>query len=443
MKRVPPALTASAMLVMLLPGAAVGEPLALSSLPAPSVAARASGVSAEVKGPFAAAGLGYRVSVSIIDASTGSALYRKTGGSSVLPASTMKLITAVTALSVLPAETTLRTTVVTNGTIAGGVLTGDLILVGGGDSTLSSLDTSAYPAPARLSALVEAVRRRGITSVAGGIVVDAAAYTGPLLEPTWKPTYISEGSVAPVSALMVDGARSRPGSTRGARSATPDIVAGRRFATLLKARGIVVAGGVTRGAAGVDATELAAVESARVPALVERMLLRSDNDLAEALLRRAAVARGLPASFAGGAAVARQVLEKLGLDLGGVVIRDGSGLSRADRVSTDLLTAVLRLAAAPDHPELRPVLSGLPVAGFNGTLVRRYRDAPTSVAAGRVRAKTGTLNNVTTLAGTVVTESGQLLVFAASADQVPSASVTAASKLLDLAVVAVAACGCR
>jgi D-alanyl-D-alanine carboxypeptidase/D-alanyl-D-alanine-endopeptidase (penicillin-binding protein 4) len=88
------------------------------------------------------------------------------------------------------------------------------------------------------------------------------------------------------------------------------------------------------------------------------------------------------------------------------------------------------------------VLSGLPVAGFNGTLAARYRDPTTRAAAGRVRAKTGTLNNVTTLAGVVMTESGQLLVFAASADQVPSPSVGTAARLLDRGITAVEKCGC-
>lgn len=438
-----PSLSVVAALLVLPAGAAASEPVTLSRPPVLIAMALPGPLAHAVAAPFAAPGLGQRVAVTIVDAASGQPLYRQGADLPVLPASTLKLVTAVAALTVLPAGTTLRTTLVTSGTVAGGVLTGDLVLVGGGDPTLSSLDTPAYPAPARLSALVQAVRRRGITAVTGAIVVDTSAYTGPTLGPGWKPSYVAEGSVAPVTALMVDAAHAKPAATGGSRSATPQILAGRRLAELLKARGVAVSGGVTRGRAAADATEIGSVESAALPALVERMLQRSDNDLAEALLRRVAVAKGLPASFSGAAEVARTTLARLGLPTAGVVLRDGSGLSRDDRVTTDLLAAVLRLATAPEHPELRPLLSGLPVAGFNGTLVRRYRDAATRAAAGRVRAKTGTLNNVTTLAGVVVTESGQLLVFAVSADQVPSASVGGAAGLLDKGITAVAACGCR
>ena len=440
--RIAPYITVSVALLILLPGSAAGEPIVLPALPPPRVAVRPAGVAAAVDGPFTAPGLGGRVAVSILDAATGKAVYRKGGAVAVLPASTLKIVTAVTVLTVLPADATLRTAVVTSGSVEGGVLAGDLVLVGGGDTTLSSVETAGYPAPSRMSALVDAVRRRGITAVTGGIVVDGSAYSGPLLEPSWKPTYVTEGSVAPVTALMVDAGRARPGATRGARSSNPDLLAGRRFSALLATRGVTVRGGVTRGRATPGAAAIGEVHSARLPALVERMLLRSDNDLAEALLRRAAVTQGLPASFAGSAELVRRTLVRLGHDITGLVVRDGSGLARADRLSTNLLAGLLRLATDPAQPNLRPVLAGLPVAGFNGTLGRRYRDASTRAAAGRVRAKTGTLNNVTTLAGMVVTESGQLLVFAASADQVPTADVTGASRLLDRAVAAVAACGC-
>lgn len=441
MRMAAPAVVGSALLLLVI-GPAAADPATLVRPPVATSAALPGKVAAAVTKPFAAPGLGKRVAVTIVDAVSGQALYRKDGAAAVAPASTLKLVTAVTALSVLPADTRLRTTLVTSGTLSGGVLTGDLVLVGGGDTTLSSVDTRSYPQPARLSALAEAVRRRGITAVTGAIVVDASAYTGPATEPDWKPTYVTEGSVAPVTALMVDGGRARPGSTRGSRSAAPDIQAGQRFLALLTARGVRVRGVVRKGVAASGSEQIGVVESAPLPALVERMLQRSDNDLAEALLRRAARANGLPASFVGAAATANATLTKLLLPTAGIVLRDGSGLSRADRVTTDFLAAVIRRATASEHPELRPLLSGLPVSGFNGTLVRRYRDTATKGAAGEVRAKTGTLNNVTTLAGVVLTESGQLLVFSASADQVSSAAVGGAARLLDRGIAAVERCGC-
>ncbi len=92
----------------------------------------------------------------------------------------------------------------------------------------------------------------------------------------------------------------------------------------------------------------------------------------------------------------------------GARFHDGSGLDRTDLITPGLLTALLTEAAAPDRPQLRPVLTGLPVAHFTGTLAARYTDG----AAGLVRAKTGTLTGVNTLAGTVTTPDGRLLAFA-------------------------------
>ena len=93
-------------------------------------------------------------------------------------------------------------------------------------------------------------------------------------------------------------------------------------------------------------------------------------------------------------------------------------------------------SADPAHPELRPILTGLPVAGFTGTLTTRYE----SGAAGLVRAKTGTLTGVNALAGTVVDEDGHLLAFAFLATGTPN--TPEARSALDEAATALAACGC-
>src|SRR5690606_31970153 len=139
--------------------------------------------------------------------------------------------------------------------------------------------------------------------------------------------------------------------------------------------------------------------------LVEIMLERSDNVLAEALARQVALAKGQPASYEGAAAAMDAVLAELGLpdEENGLV--DGSGLSRANRLTPSLLTDLLTVAARADRPELRGIFSGMPVAGYSGTLARRYGTAePTRPGAGVVRAKTGTLSGVNTLAGIVTTQ---------------------------------------
>lgn len=168
--------------------------------------------------------------------------------------------------------------------------------------------------------------------------------------------------------------------------------------------------------------------------LVERMLTNSDNDIAEALARQTALASGQPASFEGAEKAVAARLAALGVDAAGSRFADGSGLNRADKVSAGLLTGLLTKAADPQRPELRPVLTGLPVAGFTGTL--RGRNAGTSPAAGLLRAKTGTLTGVNSLSGTVVDSSGRLLAFAFLTANSPGPE--GAEKALDKLAAAVA-----
>ena len=108
-------------------------------------------------------------------------------------------------------------------------------------------------------------------------------------------------------------------------------------------------------------------------------------------------------SFGGATTGVRRTLSDLGVPLAGAVIRDGSGLSRHNRLRARTLVEVLRLAASDDHPDLRPVLTGLPVGGFTGSLAYRFADVPPA-GVGRVRAKTGTLTGVSALLETFVTE---------------------------------------
>jgi D-alanyl-D-alanine carboxypeptidase/D-alanyl-D-alanine-endopeptidase (penicillin-binding protein 4) len=82
------------------------------------------------------------------------------------------------------------------------------------------------------------------------------------------------------------------------------------------------------------------------------------------------------------------------------------------------------------------------VAGFDGTLSKRYRQVPTSAAAGMIRAKTGTLDGVSALAGLVTTRTGGVLAFDVTADRVPSAGTLAAEAALDRVATALASCGC-
>jgi D-alanyl-D-alanine carboxypeptidase/D-alanyl-D-alanine-endopeptidase (penicillin-binding protein 4) len=137
----------------------------------------------------------------------------------------------------------------------------------------------------------------------------------------------------------------------------------------------------------------------------------------------------------------RQTLTELGVRTQGDQWYDGSGLSRQNRLAPRILTDVLRVAASADHPELRAVLSGLPVAGFTGSLEYRFTDAAPP-ARGHVRAKTGTLRNTAALAGLVTDRVGTTAVFVLMADRVPYLKSLLAESDLDDAAAALAGCRC-
>jgi D-alanyl-D-alanine carboxypeptidase/D-alanyl-D-alanine-endopeptidase (penicillin-binding protein 4) len=137
------------------------------------------------------------------------------------------------------------------------------------------------------------------------------------------------------------------------------------------------------------------------------------------------------------------VLGELGLQAGEDGLVDGSGLSYNDRISPALLTATLALAARADRPQLRGVYTGLPVAGYSGTLQNRFRTAAAGAsAAGMVRAKTGTLTGISAIAGIVVDADGRVLAFAVVADAT-GPGTGAAQEALDRIAAALAGCGCK
>ncbi|HVE99690.1 MAG TPA: D-alanyl-D-alanine carboxypeptidase/D-alanyl-D-alanine-endopeptidase [Mycobacteriales bacterium] len=419
-----------------LPPLGVGQ---ADTAPVPSRAA----VAAALNPAFADPRLGPRVSAVVADAGSGQLLYSRNSTLSVLPASTAKMMTAVAALHVLGPHRRLTTKVVAVGARTGSTLTGRLLLVGAGDPTLASpaaAGRARYPVPALLDDLAEAVRAAGITDVTGGVAVDPTLFAAPRLGPAWKPNYLTEGSVAPVTSVMVDAGRVTPGESE--RFAEPDLAAGRLLRDLLRRRGVRTPEAVVRAAAPPGAEALASVESPPVAALVERMLAASDNNLAESLAHLVAAERGRPTTFVGAAQAVADALGELGAPGDATGLVDGSGLSPLNRVTTAGLARVLALTLDPTRPGLRTMLSGLPVGGFAGTLSERYVEGPAAIGAGRVRAKTGSLNNVSTLAGFIETADGRLLVFAFSADRLPSRAASRGAEVLDVAAARLAACGC-
>ncbi|GAA2426881.1 D-alanyl-D-alanine carboxypeptidase/D-alanyl-D-alanine-endopeptidase [Streptomyces mauvecolor] len=396
-----------------LPAPAPSAPSVLAALGAPAAAPVQAALPSDLGRLLADPALGQNPAASVLDTATGRVLYAVRADAAMTPASTVKIATATAVLSALPADHRFATRVVAPPGSAA------LTLVGGGDPTLDK---------ARLAALADdtarALRARSLGTVQ--LAYDTSLFSGPEVHPIGP-----NENLAPVVALMTDEGRTDSSdSGPAARTSDPAGDTARAFAELLRARGVQVDGPAS-AAAPAGAKPVASTLSAPLPEIVERMLTNSDNDIAEALNRATAIATGRPASFDGGAEAVPAQLARLQLPLNGAVFADGSGLNRVDKVTPDLLTRLLAKAADPARPELRPILTGLPVAGFTGTLSGRYDTA--SAATGLVRAKTGTLSGagVNTLAGTVVDASGHLLAFAFLSTGTPGADPAPVQKALD------------
>jgi D-alanyl-D-alanine carboxypeptidase/D-alanyl-D-alanine-endopeptidase (penicillin-binding protein 4) len=412
--------------------AGAGATPSASPTPAPAPVPVAASVARTIASAVKNSALGPRLRARIVDGATGAVLYNEDGTTPAAPASTAKLMTAAAILTVHPATYRFTTRVEAAG--------GTLILVGGGDPTLTGAavgQPGAYPQAARITDLAAQIKKTGVS--ASRILVDDALFAGPSISPAWEAEDAPSSYAGAITAVMADGGRAYP--TSGYRSATPDLAAGHELAQALGEPDL----SVSRGLPPAGSRQVASVQSAPLDVIIEQMLHDSDNVIAEVLARQVAVARHITASFLGGARAIRSVLAGLGIQVGGGML-DGSGLAVADRVAPAALVQLLRVAAG-DVPTKVPtdasaLISALPVAAWSGTLQYRYLTGPAAAAAGLVRAKTGSLTGVTSLAGYVHDRSGRLLVFSLDADQTPTYGTSAAESALDDIVAELASCGC-
>lgn len=365
----------------------------------------------------------------------GTPLFSK-GGGTAIPASTLKLLTSAAALETMGPEQTFATTVVAPSRRR-------IVLVGGGDPLLASKrpGKDAYPRVADVVTLAKdtAARllARGTTRVRVGY--DATLFTGPDVSPHWPDSYVPDQVVAPIQSLWVD--EGRPASGYG-RVEDPARAAATAFGAALARAGVEVVGVPEPREAEVGDEELARVSSPPLGQIVEHTVATSDNEAAEVLARQTALATGAPATFAGGAGAVLDTVAALGVPTEGAEVYDGSGLSRDNLLDPETLTGLLDVAAAPEHPELRPVLTGLPVAGFNGSLTQRFTQDADAAGRGAVRAKTGTLTGVSGLAGTVTDRTGTPMVFAFLSDRIDPVDTLDARAALDQITSALAGCRC-
>ena len=379
--------------------------------------------------------LGPRVGVLVTDAATGDVLGASGETVGHVPASTLKTLTAAAALTSPGAHTTLPTRAVLEGLET-------VYLVGGGDMMLAAGagDPTAVNGRAGLGDLAAQVadelRLTGRTTIA--LRLDDELFTGPAVAPTVDPRSVRNGYVAPVAALAVDVARLED-EEYAPRAEDPAMAAAETFAAALAAEGITVDGRVVRARAPSDGRTVGEVESAPLGEVVGYLLQHSDNTITEVVGRVVALDAGLPGSGAGATQAVRAAVEGLGVDLTGAALVDLSGLGDGSVLTPAQLDEVVGLLADPAHPGLRPGAVGLPVAGLSGTLGERYLG---NAGRGVVRAKTGSLPNVTSLAGTVVTADDRLLVFSLMADAVPDGGTYGARLIFDDFVASLAECGC-
>jgi D-alanyl-D-alanine carboxypeptidase/D-alanyl-D-alanine-endopeptidase (penicillin-binding protein 4) len=330
----------------------------------------------------------------------------------LVPASLTKLVTAVAALEVLGPDHVFRTRVVAEAAPVDGAVE-QAWLVGSGDPLLATSDyVSRFETQPQTATLVEplaaALTEAGVTSI-GSLVGDGTRYDADRYPDSWPERFVDQDQSGPLSALAVNDSWEtfpplpdvdEPDETP---AADPDEHAARVVAGVLEAGGVSV-GSTSSGQAPPSATvELAVLESPPLTDVIGQLLRESENHTAELLLKEIAVAHDRPGTTAEGVQIANAVLAELGLPVGGSLVVDGSGLGDGSVLSCALVVAIL------DRSGRDSALGrGLAVAGETGTLHERFVGTD---AAGRMVAKTGTLNQVTALAGFVDTVGGAQLTF--------------------------------
>ncbi|PAT03425.1 D-alanyl-D-alanine carboxypeptidase/D-alanyl-D-alanine-endopeptidase [Corynebacterium sp. NML 150383] len=320
----------------------------------------------------------------ISNAATGEVVFDQHADEPLRPASVTKILTAAAALYQLGPEDTLSTAVVR------GANPGEVTILAGGDVWLDD---------AALDALAAQVSNVG--GAVDTVTIDTSSWDGMEEYPeSWDPENVDAGFVAPMQPAMLSGGR-LGGATEGdvPRTHTPALDVAEALANRLGAANVAVAD----GPAPADAEVVASVES---PTLLERMrvmMRNSDNVYAEAIGRELALARGTTDA----PQAALDTLAEQGFDVSGTTLLDNCGLSDANRIPPALLDGVL-LSSATEAP-IRDLLGTLPVAAGEGTLASRYGDL---AGRGWVRAKTGTLDETSALAGTVTSVNGNVYTFA-------------------------------
>lgn len=321
----------------------------------------------------------------------------------LIPGSNIKLLTAAVALDVLGPERRYSTKML--GIVSGSVVRGDLWLIGSGDPLLTTRLyplTEKYPTitPTDVEQLIDALVALGVTAIEGSVVADESLYDAERYVPSWGDG-IRSVEAGPLGALMIND-----GVVSGSpiKPANPALAAASEFTKLLVSRGITVRDAPEVGISSSDTPLIASLESASMREVVAEMLVNSDNNTAELLVKEIGrVGRGSATRIDGLNVIASKIAE-WGLPGEAVALLDGSGLDRTNNLTCDILTQLLERDGQDGL-----VTTALATAGKTGTLRDVFLSGPGS---GTMRAKTGTLNGVKSLSGMFPLDDGRSTVFA-------------------------------
>lgn len=320
-----------------------------------------------------------QVGIMVWDLEADSCIYRFRERQLMRPASTMKLLTAITALDKLGGSYQFKTTLRYTGTIENGVLHGDVYCVGGMDPRFNTDDMTAF---------VTSLKEQGVDSIHGSIYADRSMKDEDLLGEGW-----CWDDDNPVLSPLVFGRKDNFMD---------------RFLSKLRDANIVYTG---FGASVKRCPESAFTICTRfhtMDQILHKMMKESDNLYAESMYYQIAASTGnRPASAKSARNVERQLIKKIGLDPTRCKLADGSGLSLYNYLSAEIETQLLRYAYRHENIYLQ-LKQSLPIAGVDGTLKKRMK---TGYAHANVKAKTGTLTGIISLAGYCKAANGHDLCF--------------------------------
>ena len=346
------------------------------------------------------------LSAVVLNTATDEVLLDRQASTPASTASVMKVVTASAALLTLGPNYRVETRVYQDATDPG-----TIILVGGGDPTLSRVapgKQSVYADAPKLSTLALNVNKKMAATPITKIILDATLFSGATWEPTWERSEMTQGYMSEVTALQVDGDRANPQQETSQRSSNSVQNAGKYFKAALGASAANAT--IEVGAMPTSATQIASVSSQPISKWITDMLQVSDNTEAEALARLVALDQGMAGSFASINAAYKKALAPTGLDVNSINVRDGSGLSGLNAVSPMFMAKLLQLINKNDSV-LGMIRNGLPVSGETGSLQSRFK-GDLADAIGKIAAKTGWLKTEYSLAGIITAKDNTILTFA-------------------------------